>query len=737
MTNNSNPKPLHFKTSTGIKNIVGQDLITDKSVAIFELVKNSYDANATEVFVSFNPKTSSEAIASMKEGHILIVDNGTGMSKKDLVNKWLFLAYSEKKENRNSVENKARERIHVGSKGVGRFSCDTLGSKLVIKTKTKDSHYENQLAIDWGKFEGSLLKRFEDIPVILTENQEPTIKGQESYTILEISGLRHSWGNEEITNSTTKLEKLKNPFLEEDNFTIYCGVEIFNYNYKNTSTDNTIKSKITDILKEKSITINANISPEKIVISLTDRGESIYEVEKKNDTILQAINNIKISINYLTPSSKATFTRRMGITPGQYGNVFIYRNNFYVSPYGQEGYDTFGLDKRKTQGYSRYLGNREILGFISISDNQELFRETSSRNNGFIENGYFKVLEEVYMSLIHRPLEKYVQLVLWGEDKSTQNKISFNSNIVDDSAKENFKKSISKGFTINSFSSDLDFEQNNPKNIVEDIIESLPKEKKEKAKKLKKQVVELVNESATQQHQIKKKDTAITNLERQNKNLSNKRSEESYAEQIAHHFTLLSSRLNRAVKNLSLLKEQLPEEYQDKYLSSLKSVQTTKQELDIFRTILLHTNYDTRSASSINWFKLTKWYFTENGREVYYNRFKSYCSIDDNKHIKSWDINSKYIDALMFLENFYKNAFEHNASYIDFSFTDKELTIFSDSTPIAEENLSNIFELGFSTKDKGTGIGLNQIKTYLNHLGFNIKIVSNIDGVRFIIKRAV
>lgn len=111
---------LHFKTSSGIKSIVGKDLITDKFVAIFELVKNSYDAGAKEVKITF------------EQDKIIILDDGHGMSKEDLVDKWLNLAYSDKKEGK--VNN---DRAFVGSKGIGRFSADRLGKKLRISTKIK------------------------------------------------------------------------------------------------------------------------------------------------------------------------------------------------------------------------------------------------------------------------------------------------------------------------------------------------------------------------------------------------------------------------------------------------------------------------------------------------------------------------------------------------------------------------------------------------------------------------
>ena len=44
---------LHFKVSSGLKNIIGKELINNKFIAIFELVKNSYDAGATNVTIKF------------------------------------------------------------------------------------------------------------------------------------------------------------------------------------------------------------------------------------------------------------------------------------------------------------------------------------------------------------------------------------------------------------------------------------------------------------------------------------------------------------------------------------------------------------------------------------------------------------------------------------------------------------------------------------------------------------
>lgn len=82
---------LSFRISTGLKNIIGRDLISDKYIAVFELVKNSYDARATKVSIEFVKSDGGN-------DNNIISDNGSGMSYDDIINKWLFVAYSDKKK---------------------------------------------------------------------------------------------------------------------------------------------------------------------------------------------------------------------------------------------------------------------------------------------------------------------------------------------------------------------------------------------------------------------------------------------------------------------------------------------------------------------------------------------------------------------------------------------------------------------------------------------------------------
>ena len=121
---------LHFKISTGLKDLLGQDLITNEFIAVFELVKNSFDAHSKEVYIVFEELNTPNA-------KIKIIDTGKGMSRTDLINKWLFVAYSAKRDGTKDKKNDYREnlksnRYYAGAKGVGRFSCDRLGKSLTL-----------------------------------------------------------------------------------------------------------------------------------------------------------------------------------------------------------------------------------------------------------------------------------------------------------------------------------------------------------------------------------------------------------------------------------------------------------------------------------------------------------------------------------------------------------------------------------------------------------------------------
>jgi len=715
---------MKFKTSSGIKSIVGKDLITDPYVAIFELVKNSFDARAKNVFVSFN-------LANDDQRNLVIRDDGIGMSKSDLQDKWLHLAYSDKKEGRSNTN-----RVYVGSKGVGRFSCDRLGELLILRTKVRGNPTEHRLTVNWNDFDDSLDKKFESIEIKYSSSK---VDIKSSYTQLEISRLRDGWGENMLEKVQTQLQRLKNPFLVEDGFNIYLGEDICKAgaikNPKGKSPD-LVASNISQILKNRSISVSAKIGSE-VSISLFDRGTKVYELSKVNDFKAKDV-EISIEIHYLTFSAKNMFARRMGVQAKNYGNIFVYRNGFHVSPYGSQDYDLFNLNLRKSQGYSRYIGTRELIGHISVSDPNLRFKETSSRNSGFIKNAYYEFLETFYMEGVHRFLEDYVRLVKWGEVKGTEEVINWTS--FDEKVASKFKSQVLrraklKGFEdyqLVFFKEDLEVEEIAKRKQLESLAESLPEKEATKVKDAIKAINKLEKERRDLERKQKQAVKELRNLERQNLNLGARRTDASYAEQVGHHLTVMSSSLMRTIEKLHPFGNELPKAKQNSFVSQLQRVRRVQLELDQFKSLLTKTDTELRSAQSINWYEYANWHFEkkDTGR-----KFKVVCTVDSDQIASQWSVKCKALEYMMMLENFYLNAKEHGGSYLEIAFKKDVVEFNSDSTEINKENFERIFELGFSTKKGGTGIGMNQIKTFLKKVAMTISVNSANNRVEFSIRK--
>jgi signal transduction histidine kinase len=424
---------------------------------------------------------------------------------------------------------------------------------------------------------------------------------------------------------------------------------------------------------------------------------------------------IFIAINYLTTSAKMTFSRRMGVAPRNYGNVFIYRNDFRVSPYGDEFADLFGLNVRKTQGHSRYIGTREIIGHIDIKDTKDMFKETSSRNNGFIENIYYDALKTVYMDYAHRPLEKYVNLIQWGEDHTTNQEINLQT--IEKTEAARFKKSLAGNnideFQLEYFADDLNFEESNPKKQLEKLTQNLTGNQQELINIAIKKFGDLEQENKEKQAALLEKQKTIAALAAQNQNLLCKRPESSYGQQLTHHFPKVIRRLNTSISDLNQLSEGLTSTQKTALYKITKKIKRTSTELSSIKYLLLKTNLDFRSATNIDWYNFVNGFAKEKSPKTNENVMKVLCVAEGEESKSAWNIHCNALDLMMMLENFYNNAEEHSATYIQFNFKNTLLEITSNSEPIADENLERVFELGFSTKENGTGIGLDQIRAFL------------------------
>lgn len=402
---------LQFKVSAELKNILGRDLITSPDIAILELVKNSYDAHASKVEITFD------------DDYLCIADNGKGMSRNDLINKWLFVAYSAKSDGTEDKTYRSKfKRHYAGAKGIGRMSCDRLARNLTLTTRNAEEYKTEVLHVDWNVFEINKQTEFDtvNIPHDTLDTIPRFPLESTTGTILEFTGLHLPWAREDIKRLRRSLEKMINPFSgTDDDFKIEIVAPKMmekdsQIEFKYDKVNGAIENTIADVLKLKTTQIESHIQGGTIHTTLKDRGILMYEIEESNSEF-SLLDSASISLFFLNRAAKKSFTSVMGVQPVSYGNVFLFRNGFRILPYGEWNDDSWGLNQRQQQGYNRFLGTRDLFGRVDIeTDDTELIKEVSSRDGGLIKTWASQQLMN-YFTLIHRRLERYVVGVLWGE----------------------------------------------------------------------------------------------------------------------------------------------------------------------------------------------------------------------------------------------------------------------------------------------------------------------------------
>ena len=414
-----------FKVSSGLKDLIGRDLITNDFVAVFELVKNSFDAHATSVRLFF------------ARDKIVISDNGKGMSRNDILEKWLFVAYSAKRDGTEDQDyqsgTKLQDRPFAGSKGIGRFACDRLGKKLSISSRA-DSSSVQVLEIDWTRFEDNAQQVFGDVELELREAEkfpDTHVKPDgDTGTVLEITGLRSEWNRSELLKLKRELARLINPFAsrsqqlqielvvpgekaKDDAQKRQWEDEDKEINYQELVNER-IENTILDVLKDRTTSIYIRLTKggEFIESILRDRGENIYSIRESNPYDGLKGTGLEAEVYYLNRGAKKLFNHRMGLPSVQFGSIFLFRNGFRVFPIGQERDDFFGLARRKQQGVRRFLGSRDLIGRVEING-VDGFDEATSRDQGLIHTPQVEQLIKCIVEKCIVRLERYVVDISW------------------------------------------------------------------------------------------------------------------------------------------------------------------------------------------------------------------------------------------------------------------------------------------------------------------------------------
>ena len=755
--------PTKFRVSSALKTIIGKELITDDFIAVFELVKNSFDANAKRVDIIFENLYSGDP-------RLIIKDDGKGMDKTDIVEKWLFVAYSAKKEGTEDYRDKIQtKRTYAGTKGIGRFSCDRLGSNLTLYTKKAEEGRINKLEIDWTLFEEDSKKEFITIPVEYSTVRDVTYKNFNLGTVLEITSLRERWDGDKLLKLRHSLEKLINPNQENDprGFSIYLTVkeELENDKEKESEGETRkvingkIENRIFEDLDIKTTKIDVVIPSDGKTIRtiLEDRGTLIYEIVEKNPH-KGVLEDIKVSLFMLNRSAKMLFTKKMGIHAVQYGSLFLYKNGFRIYPFGEPGEDPLKIDHRKQQGQSRFLGTRDIIGRIEINGDNPTFQETSSRDGGLIRNFSYKVLEEFFTEYVLKRLEKFaIGVIRWGNEGDLLDHEKLDP-------VEMRKKASDIVFHLTS-SEDLIDIHYDPKliNILQDrtegslkkILGNLQRVAEEtdnqlvakEIRRVQRQYNSLLKakEEAEESEQAAKRETKVAKedagqKETQNLFLQSVLSQDRKdilnfhhhigiaAGTIEDHIKLLSRRIRKGSISPDMLLSSLQKiSYQAELISSISKF-ATKANFNLKATIIREDLIGFIREHLLNVCSdILR--FSGKRLKIEYNQ------IDGEQCLCKF----KPIEITVVLDNLINNSKKAGASRIDVDVKKIskdliEMTFSDNGKGIPSKNLDKIFEMGFSTTD-GSGLGLYHIKDILRKSGGSIRCNPEpASGAEFIIR---
>lgn len=449
------PKYLSYKVSGKLIKLLGRHSVSTANAAIFELVKNAYDADAKKVTIYFeNIELAQETIKALnqrytkistelkikfpnkslneidqmtksseeyvrqeeyvkkrqKETRIVIIDDGNGMTLDRLRNKWMVVGVDKDVDELTTKKG----RIVVGEKGVGRFAVEKLSKQLKLISSPVGTTTQITAEFDWEKFDGNKILTNQKIPVTYA-HKEKDKKGLH----LELIDLNDTWTRRRINELINEISILvppknissKHPFsifvkIDGVNEPIEVESALFNqapyYFQAELTADSNIKFVEARFKKDL-------IIPNKSKHDLFGMRE-MFQFEKDGERVLASCGPAKLTFygfpmdppgrdlgwdKFYGKINKEEFENSVKEASG----VKIYRDGFRVRPYGDTEHDWLQLVSTARRIHGR-LPNNRIVGWVEITskDNPDII-DTTTREK-IIESKAFEDLREFVNSAI-------------------------------------------------------------------------------------------------------------------------------------------------------------------------------------------------------------------------------------------------------------------------------------------------------------------------------------------------
>ena len=403
-----------FKMTARVLAHLGEDLIKDESIALLELVKNSYDAGATKCVVDFNFDIFGSLIG------ISISDNGSGMSLDTIENIWLVIGTDNKK---NRLISHRQGRLPLGEKGIGRLGVHKLGNDIKLYSKHSDEN-EVYVSIDWSQLAES--KDIDDFKIDYGYSSDSHFFDKQTGTKIIVRNLKGEWNRRKLRSVFRDLTTLNSPFSEKsDSFEVvvssnsnvfsglpnleaiknaglyygHCTLEgsiitEFSYEFKPWNVLDKIKSRSLTALDEYEKVLIHNVEVE------TETGK-VVKREKRLDLNEYNIGRVQFDvIMYEKDSSVFSLLNieKKGLNDylKENSGIRVYRDNMRVFDYGEPGNDWLSIDKRRLSRSGGSISNSLLLGSVMLDRISSYGLREKTNREGFIEDeAYFAFVDAI------------------------------------------------------------------------------------------------------------------------------------------------------------------------------------------------------------------------------------------------------------------------------------------------------------------------------------------------------
>lgn len=410
-----------IRATSHIINLLGDELIGNDSLAIFELVKNSYDADATNVTIYFNDLDSPNR-------NIVIEDNGSGMAPNIIQNVWLTIGtdYKKKKAKISPIFH----RSSLGNKGVGRLAVHRLADEITLESQARGEIFGSRLHINWSELIKSE-EYIEDLTVVVEDGVTDLFDDGHGTRII-LTGLKtKKWTKNILKDLAQKIENIKNPFKDIDSFEIkiICNNEekqkwvdeakspqgildkslyTFHFtvapssNSENVSFGWSYKFNPINIVSKEGIKSHEECGLEDSFLLKNINSESGTRHVLRNED-LSKIGNISGVFHVFNQNGKVLDLAfgagvRTGIKAYIKDNcgIKVYRDNIRVYNYGEPSDDWLGLELAKVQRAGDHFSKKVTIGavFLDLKQSSEGLIEKTNRE-GFTDNDAFRLLVSI------------------------------------------------------------------------------------------------------------------------------------------------------------------------------------------------------------------------------------------------------------------------------------------------------------------------------------------------------